>query len=109
MIPSVASLWTMALGEVPFGMSMYCPFLVWATGLCRLEDVQVHTPATARIPTRITSSKIRFMFLGKVLAVSIRIDANSILIRDDKVAQDRCRCLAVNKCRDFFRRHTFGF
>jgi len=27
----------MALGDVPFGMTMYCPFLEWVIGLWRLE------------------------------------------------------------------------
>ena len=47
--------------------------------------------------------------LRKVSAILIWIDENPGLIRYEKVAQDDCRCLAVDQCGDFFRLHTLGY
>ena len=47
--------------------------------------------------------------LRKVSAILIWIDANSGLIRYEKVAQDHCRCLAVDQWRYVLRLHTFGY
>src|SRR6185369_2723484 len=45
----------------------------------------------------------------RVLVNLIWIEANSFLIRDQKVAQDRCRRFAIDECRDFFRLDTLCY
>ena len=49
------------------------------------------------------------VLVGRVLVFLIWIDAKSFLIRDQKVAQDRCRRFAVDKCRHLFRLDTLSY